>query len=209
MAIICPTVTASDAHDFRTQMEQVEPLSRRIHIDLSDGLFAPRKLVDLHKIWWSPRHQADLHLMYRRPLQHIEWLVIQRPSLVIVHAEAEGDFRQLATALAKHQIKVGVALLPPTPVQKITAALNLIDHLLIFSGNLGYQGGSRADLNLLAKAHALKSLKPDIELGWDGGVNDQNVHQLTIEGIDVINAGGYISRSANPADAYAKLKAQT
>ena len=39
-----------------------------------------------------------------------------------------------------------MALLPTTPVSAITPALHMIDHVLIFSGDLGHYGG-QADLH--------------------------------------------------------------
>ncbi len=65
-------------------------------------------------------------------------------------------------------IEVGIALLPTTVVDTIVPALDMIDHVLIFSGNLGFQGG-QANLALLSKAQKLRSLKPSLEIGWDGG----------------------------------------
>ena len=102
---------------------------------------------------------------------------------------------------------MGVALLPETPVSIIEPALSLIEHVLIFSGKLGHFGG-HADLKLLEKGWRLKQLKPTLELGWDGGVSDENAKQLAEGGIEVLNAGGYL-HGDNPSEAYARLKALT
>jgi ribulose-phosphate 3-epimerase len=82
--------------------------------------------------------------------------------------------------------------------------MNLIDHVLIFSGDLGHFGG-KANLSLLGKASELKALKPHVEIGWDGGVNEENALTLVNNGIDVLNTGGFIQRASDPASAYATL----
>ena len=48
--------------------------------------------------------------------------------------------------------------------------------------------------------------KPGIEVGWDGGVNLNNISQISSAGVTVINSGGFIQQAADPANAYAKLK---
>ena len=203
MAIVCPTVTANDPHVYRTQIERVQSFAKRIHIDLADGEFAP-KLLDIAQIWWPPNKIIDVHLMYKRPLFYLDALVALKPNLVIVQAEADGDFKQISTILHAANIKVGVALLASSQVDSIMPEIDNIDHVLIFSGNLGHFGGS-ANLDLLNKASRIKSLNKQIEISWDGGINADNAKLLVKGGIDVLDVGGFIQRSNDPVDAYAKL----
>jgi ribulose-phosphate 3-epimerase len=205
MAIICPTVLAHEPHEYREQLERIQPFAPRIQIDLTDGDFAPGKTVGLGQLWWNDSDKVDIHLMYQRPMEHLLDLVRLNPHMVIVHAEAEGSFYEIAEELHTHDIKAGVALLKETPVDVILPALDLIDHVLIFSGDLGNFGGA-ADLELLEKAKAIRILNPNIEIGWDGGVNDGNAEQLAKGGIDVLNVGGYIQKAEKPKKAFETLE---
>lgn len=200
---ICPTVTTDDPHVYELQVRQSLQYAHRLHIDLSDGVFTPNKLVEIEQVWWPGGVRADLHVMYKRPFDHMSALIGLQSQLIIVHAEAEGDFVGFADLAHHHGIEVGVALLPETPVDFITPALKYIDHVLLFSGNLGHFGG-HADLALLTKARHLRELKPQLELGWDGGVSDRNAADLVRGGIDVLNAGGYL-HGKDPVAAYKKL----
>jgi ribulose-phosphate 3-epimerase len=204
-ATICPTVLAENPDDFERQLDRLLPFATRVHLDLSDGDFAPSHTIALSDLWWPGNLTVDLHVMYRQPLDYAEEIIALHPRLVIVHAEADGDFEAFSEQLHAHGIEVGVALLPETKVEAIAEALNLIDHVLIFSGHLGHFGG-QADQGLLDKARELKQLKPSLELGWDGGVNDQNAKALIDGGIDVLDVGGYIQHASNPEAAYATLK---
>jgi pentose-5-phosphate-3-epimerase len=123
-----------------------------------------------------------------------------------VHAEAEGDFSAFAQFCSHHKIKTGVALLQSTPAEVILPMLHSIDHVMIFSGNLGHQGGSRVEFDLLDKVKILKEHKKTLEIGWDGGINDQNISQLAFGGVDVFNIGGFIQKSDNPERAYGILE---
>ena len=208
MATICPTVTATNVEDYRTQIERLQSIGvKRVHLDFMDGQLTPAKSPALQDAWVPDGMRVDLHLMYKNPTRHMRAIVKLKPYLVIVHAESNGDFVTFAKILHKLGIKVGVALLPETSANAIEPALEHIDHVMIFSGKLGHFGG-HADLDLLIKAQAVKHLKHELEIGWDGGISDSNVHLLAAGGVDILNVGGFIQKASNPADAYATLKSK-
>ena len=109
-----------------------------------------------------------------------------------------------AAELHKEGIKAGLALLPETPVSNVEQILHSFDHMLIFSGNLGFFGGE-ADMSLTAKAKEAKEHHPELEVGWDGGINPGNARQLAEAGVDVLNVGGFIQNSENPLASYQEL----
>jgi ribulose-phosphate 3-epimerase len=201
---ICPTVTAP-ASSFSAQLDKVKDLSGRVHIDVTDGKFAPSQITSLDQITDPKGIKVDIHLMYQRPLTQLRKILALQPNLLIYHAEAQGYFIPFMHMLHKFNIATGIALLPETKVQEITPALKYLDHVLIFSGNLGYHGG-KADLKLLEKASLLRSLKPSLEIGWDGGITDKNIKKIADAGVNVLNVGGYIADAKEPARAYDKLK---
>lgn len=201
---ICPSVTAADANEYNTQMERVAKLTSRLHIDVADGVFTPVKLLPLDQVWWPGGMRADLHVMYQKPFVHYKTYLSLAPQMVIVHAEADGSFVPFAELMHRHGIEVGVALKQKTPVELIRPALNWIDYVLIFSGDLGHFGG-QADLSLLDKARDLRQLKPQLEIGWDGGINNENAATLARGGVDVLNVGGYMHHAADPRAAYDAL----
>ncbi|MGC1176512.1 MAG: hypothetical protein WA843_00415 [Candidatus Saccharimonadales bacterium] len=201
---ICPTITAYDTHEYRAQMERVKPFAERVHIDLMDGEFAPTKSPGLDTIWWPPELTADIHLMYQRPMDYIEQLIELRPHLVIIHNEAEVHHMDFAARLHQHGIKAGLALLQDTPVEYAYQIMHSFDHILVFSGHLGYHGGE-ADLDLLDKVRDIRKHHPEAEIGWDGGINDRNVSELVKAGVDVLNVGGFIQKAEDAGAAYRKL----
>lgn len=204
-ATITPTVLASDAETYSQQMARISPFATRVHIDLADGEFAPSKTLELADVWWPGGVQADLHVMFQRPADYVPVFIGLQPQLVIVHAEADGQFEIFADTMHRHGIAVGIALQAATSPELIRPALDKIDHVLVFSGNLGHFGG-QADLQLLDKVKRLRVLKPTLEIGWDGGVNGTNAQQLVVAGVDVLNVGGFIQHAHDPAMAYQGLR---
>jgi len=206
---ICPTITALTIEEFNAQIEKVSIFAKRIHIDLMDGIFAPTKSIDLSQVWWPEGIMADIHVMFQNPSELLDGLIDLKPNMVIVHAEAVCDVALFASRLREHGVKTGLALLPQTSVSSVDYLLPHVQQVLIFSGNLGYQGGSKADLSLLEKIDQVKqSHKWVPEIAWDGGINDLVARQLTEGGVDVLNVGSFIHSSTNPTNAYNLLTQQ-
>lgn len=206
MITICPTITAENSHVYREQVERVQKFASRIHIDLMDGDFTKNKSVEISTVWWPDEMLADIHLMFRNPEAELETLTKLRPHMVIVHAESNCDIPKFASVLREANIKTGVALFPETKVDSISYILPHVQQVLIFSGNLGHQGGSVADFSLLSKIAKIKQAHPFIEeIAWDGGISDKNATQLVEAGVQVLNAGGYIHTATSPERAYQLL----
>lgn len=205
MSVICPSILAANQDEYREQIEKVASFAHRLQIDLTDGKFAKNQTIGPENAWWPVGIKADFHLMFEEPLRAIKTILQHQPNLIIIHAEAGGSFESLASFCREHGAKVGVALLPRTSPQIIDRSLGKIEHVLIFSGNLGSYGG-HADLDLLRKVHYLKEKKPELEIGWDGGITDQNVSQLAIGGVDVFAVGGYLQNAVDPQKVFRKLQ---
>jgi ribulose-phosphate 3-epimerase len=205
MAVICPAILSHDEQQYKSQMEKIVHVAHRVQIDLTDGIFASDKTIAPAQAWWPAGFKADIHLMYKDPMAALKVILPHKPNLVIIHAESEGDFNEVVAICRKHNVKIGVALLASTSPQSIASALNSIEHVLIFSGNLGEYGG-RANLSLLSKAEYLKRHKPKLEVGWDGGVRDQNIAQIINGGVDVLNVGGFIQNAPDPSRAFIALQ---
>jgi ribulose-phosphate 3-epimerase len=205
MAVIAPTVTAYEPHEYREQIERVAHFADRLHIDLMDGEFAPTRSPELERLWWPHGLVIDMHLMYQHPMEYLPQLIKLKPHMVVVHNEAEVHHMHFAAELHKHDIKTGLALLQDTPVEWAEQIMHSFDHVLIFSGHLGYHGGA-ADLKLLEKVHQIREHHPEVEIGWDGGINVDNAKQLLEAGVDVLNVGGFIQKSSDPESAYGTLK---
>ena len=204
MPVVCPTVLAIDAHEFQSKMNKIKSFAKRIQIDLTDGVFAQNPTIALEQVWVPDSILADLHLMYQNPEKYIDEALKLKPNMIIVHAEADGNFLKIADKAHKQGVKVGVALLAKTSTHRIKPSLPEIDHILIFSGDLGKFGGI-ADTHLLSKIQQLKEWKDNLEFGWDGGINDKNIKQIADGGVDVLNVGGYIQNSVEPLTSFNTL----
>ncbi|MBR3248789.1 hypothetical protein IKF89_02040 [Candidatus Saccharibacteria bacterium] len=204
---IVPAILTDNKQDFRAQVERINVFTRRVQIDVTDGVFAPTQTLDITNIWWPKNWEADVHLMATNPSQHLDTILKLGPSLCILHAEANEDLTPSFQALKEAGIKTGVALLPPTYPGNVKPYIDMVDHVLIFAGQLGMQGNP-ADLMQMEKIALVRNMKPEVEIGWDGGANMTNVRALAHADLDVINVGAAISQAENPAAAFQELVAE-
>ena len=204
---IVPAILTDNKEDYRTQVERINVFTRRVQIDVTDGIFTPNQTLDITSIWWPKNWTADLHLMVVNPSSYIDTVLKLHPSLCIFHAEASEDLLPIFDTLKQAGIKTGVALLPATYPGNVKAYIDAADHVMIFAGQLGMQG-AYADMMQMEKIALVRNMKPEVEIGWDGGANITNVRALAHADLDVINVGSAISQAPDPEEAFKNLVAE-
>lgn len=204
MSIIVPTITTDDKATFDANMAEFSKFSKRIHVDFSDGTFAPTKMLPLNQIQPVEGVEMDIHIMSARPSDYLSEVLRIKPSLCIVHAEVNDDLENFFKQLKDAGIKTGVALLRGTFPKRVQERIALADHVMIFAGELGKQGGA-IDMLQTEKVALVRALKPDLEISWDGGASLSNIRALTHSDIDVVNVGSAISRASDKPAMYQSL----
>ena len=208
MSMIVPTILTNDKNQYMRQYEAFSKFAKRIQVDISDGVFSPTLTMDVSNAWRQPDWaELDLHIMVMNPSQLLPVILKIKPSLCIFHAEASENLLPLFTTLKQAGIESGVAILKQTYPGKIAPYIQAVDHVLIFAGSLGQQGG-QADMLQIEKVPIIKSIKSEVEIGWDGGANMQNTRALAHSGFDVINVGSAIATAPDPAKMFADLTAE-
>jgi len=204
MSVIVPTIMAETIDQLRDATTRLQPFARRVHLDISDGEFAPTFLLNEAQLFWPQGWEVDIHAMVARPSEHIAQLINLKPRLVIFHVEAKENLIPHLQALKAAGIKAGVALLKTTVPVTVEAIIKEADHVMIFSGDLGKFGGT-ASMMQLEKVRLIKKIKSNVEIGWDGGVKIENAYTLSQGNVDVLNVGGEIAKADNPGEVYNSL----
>lgn len=204
MSQIIPAITVETLDQYQEATQKIGGFARRVHIDISDGEFAPTFLLGEAQLYWPEGWEVDVHAMVARPSEHLAAILELRPSLVIFHAEVQENLLGLFAQLKAAGVKAGVALLKTTVPASVEPIIKEADHVMIFSGELGYHGGT-ASMMQLEKIRLVKKINPSVEIGWDGGVNIENAYTLTQGGVDILNTGGALANSENPTETYNQL----
>ncbi|XMT16780.1 hypothetical protein QTN79_03135 [Candidatus Saccharibacteria bacterium oral taxon 488] len=204
-SVIAPAILAENAQQYKEQVDRITGFAERVHIDLTDGEFAPTFTVSIPELWAPEGWTIDIHAMVNKLDEYVPKLIALRPHLIIIHAEAEGDALGALKEIKRSGIMAGLALLRPTVPQTVEELIKEAEHVLIFSGELGKFGGT-ASLMQLEKIRLVKMINPNVEIGWDGGVMVDNAYSLVQGGVNVLNVGGTIQKATDPPAMFAKLQ---
>ena len=203
--IIAPTLLTSDPEEFTRAITLYPTFVKRMQIDVIDGSFVATTTIPDSAIAALPQNiQVDMHLMVARPSEHMPHILRLKPHLCILHAEAAENLLPIFAQLKHAGIKTGVALMQRTYPGLVEQYIKAADHVLVFAGALGRNGG-KADLLQVEKVKLVRKINPNAEIGWDGGVGKDNVRTLAHSNINVINVGSYILKADDPKAAYEEL----
>lgn len=202
--VIAPTILCETEDDYKATVERLHPFAERVHIDVTDGEFAPTFTVGVNQLWWPQEWKVDIHAMVARPSEYVQALIDLHPHTIIFHAEVSEDLKPLFQQIKQAGIQAGVALLRPTVPETVKEYIELADYVLIFSGDLGHYGGV-ASMMQLEKVRLVRNIHPEVEVGWDGGANIENAFSLTQGTVNVINVGGAINNASDPQTSYRQM----
>lgn len=206
MASVAPTILAATPADYAERIDRVKPFAKRLHVDICDGVFVDTKTVGLSQVYDIDGVPFDLHLMMTHPEGQLENIISLQPELVIFHYEAQIDREEFIRQLREVDINVGLAINPETTVEQVADLLPKLQHLLVFTGTLGHNGGEfRRDS--LEKIGQARIINPDLEIGVDGGINQETARQAIEAGANLLNCGSFIHDAADPEIAYIALVA--
>ena len=126
-----------------------------------------------------------------------------------MHYEACTHLHRTLQAIKAEGMKAGVALNPHTNISLLEDTIKDIDVVCMMSVNPGFGGQSFIE-NTYDKVKALKTLINKkgahtlIEI--DGGVTSKNAKALVAAGADVLVAGSFVFKSADPTKTIRELK---
>lgn len=204
MSVVAPTVLASTPEEYKIGLEKIHMFAKRTHVDLSDGSFAPSQTIAVNQIWWPQEWQTDIHAMVADPSQYSDTLIALKPHLIIFHAEVKTDILPIMQKIKASGIKAGIALMRSTVPSDVAGLIEVADHVMIFSGDLGHYGGT-ASMMQLEKVRLIKGINNGAEIGWDGGISPENAFSLAQGGVDVMYVGRSIQQANDPQAAYNSL----
>ena len=117
---------------------------------------------------------------------------------VIIHQEATEHLEKIIEAFTSSVIKIGVALLLPTPVEVLKPYLEKISLIQLMSiAEIGAQGHP-FDNRILEKVKHLRALAPNATIQLDGGVNLETAKLTLAAGVDNLVIGSAIWQTPDP-----------
>ena len=210
---IAPSLLSADFLNLQRDIEMINRSEADwLHLDVMDGVFVPNisfgfsVLDTLKGVCTKP---MDVHLMIVEPQKFIREVAAAGAYMMNVHYEACTHLHRTIHAIKDAGMRAGVTLNPHTPIGLLEDIIQDVDMVLLMSVNPGYAAQSFikhsvlkvAKLKQMITARGLSTL---IEV--DGGVNKETARPLLDAGADVLVAGSYVFKSADPIETIRELK---
>ena len=168
------------------------------HVDVMDGHFVPNLTIGppvVQSIHAAAKAPLDVHLMIQEPLRYAPDFVKAGAHVLTFHVELCAD-DQATRALARGfravgVPRVGIALNPDTPVERVAGVLDLVDLVLVMSVFPGF-GGQAFMPEVLPKVAWLRQHGYAGHVEMDGGLNPRTLPECARAGADVLVAGSAI-----------------
>ena len=189
-----------------------------LHCDVMDGV-AVKKVTYNEKMIFMlkrkvPNLKLDVHLMTAGGSGIVRRFVRAKPFAITVqydYFEYEKDLLKALKMISEAKIKCGISLSPNVPLSFVTPYLKYIDIILVM-GVVPGVGGQKLIPSTLSKLKQVKhlkdTLKKDLIISFDGGVNFKNANEIFEIGADVLVSGSAIYNSFDRAYAIRALKAE-
>lgn len=151
----------------------------------------------------------DVHLMVSPVDRMIESFAKAGASYITFHPEASLHVDRSLQLIKSHDCKAGLVLNPATPVHILEHVWDYLDMILVMSVNPGF-GGQKFIPSALDKLAKLRKMIDDsgreIRLEIDGGVNADNIAEISKAGADTFVAGSAIFTQDNYKEIINRLK---
>ena len=216
MIEIAPSILSADFARLGEQIATVEKAGASLlHVDVMDGRFVPNITIGLpvlKAISRATRLPIDAHLMIVEPGRYAEQFVKAGAQMVSIHIEADPHAHRTLTGIRQAGALAGLAINPATSLSALDEAIKFADYVLIMSVNPGF-GGQEFIPESLEKVRRLRKmidergLKTRIEI--DGGINAENIADVTSAGAEIIVSGSSIFAAKDPAVALRELREAT
>jgi ribulose-phosphate 3-epimerase len=204
VATIAPSILSADFGRLADEVRAVTAAGADwIHVDVMDGHFVPPITIGplvVEAIRKATSLPLDVHLMIERPEQLIPEFVRAGADRVTVHVEACADVPAVLRVVRQEGAQPGLALNPPTPLERVQPFLGLVDMLLVMTVHPGWGGQPIVDgwQSRIARARQLRAeAGAHFLIEVDGGIKPHNAHEALDAGADVLVAGSAVFESAD------------
>jgi len=213
MVLVAPSILSADFSKLEEEIKAIEMAGADwIHIDVMDGHFVPNLTIGpvvVKSIRKTTSLPFDVHLMISNPEKYIERFVDAGADILTVHIETVENPLEIINKIRDLGCKAGLTLNPDTPFKKISEFVSEVDLVLIMTVYPGFSGQKFKEEMIPKISEARKkidSIRKDIYLEVDGGINDKTSILAKNAGADVLVAGNHVFKSKNYEKAISLLK---
>lgn len=200
---IIPAILVKSRVELLRRIALVKDHVNIIHIDIMDNEFVPNKTIGLESLHNLPEANFGFHWMVNAPEKWIE--STPGPHLHLVHIETISSFESVRSAVQKAGGRLGLALNPDTPLESVLPHLDDVEEILVMTVRPGFSGQKYIP-EMESKISKLRELRPDLNIGADGGINKETIGRAYSAGANYLAAASAIFANPDIGKAVKELK---
>lgn len=201
---IAPSILSVYQQDIYSLIKELERIGICfLHLDVMDNIFVPNRTFDetLIQTLRKDSHLVfDTHLMIQQPEKDIIKYIEAGSDIITFHIEATYETQTLIDIIHQKGKKVGIAIKPQTPVERLQPYLHQLDLVLVMSVEPGF-GGQSFQSEMLDKVRWLKQQKENHHYSYwieiDGGMNQKTLLLAKEAGVEIAVVGTYFFKDDN------------
>jgi len=178
MAEIIPGILENNWSEIEKKLKIDKSFAKSVHIDILDGKFAPNTTFLDPTLFskYSGELFLEVHLMVENPIQYLEPFAKAGFKRFIGQVECLRQPADQIEFITKTKLfgEVGLAIAMPTSLDLIKVPYKDLDCVLVMAVKAG-NSGQKFNSECLKKIETLKSVKPDMKIEIDGGINDKTI----------------------------------
>ena len=196
---IAPSILSADFARLGEEIRRVEEAGADlIHFDVMDGHFVQNLSIGvpvMESVRKITRLPLDAHLMIAEPARYLQAFIDAGANSISVHAEVCDDLPMIASRIRELGARASIAINPETPADRVLAAAEHLDMILVMSvhpgfGGQGFIAASLEKLREVRRELERRGLKIDIQV--DGGIKIDNIAAVAAAGANVFVSGSGI-----------------
>jgi ribulose-phosphate 3-epimerase len=212
---ITPAILARTFEEVNSKLFALEGLSKRVQIDVSDGVFGKKRT-------WIPEEgevlphgfEYEFDMMVEDWRTHIPRVITLGAGRIVAHIDhfTPADLDDLVTMVKGKKIPLGLSISNTTKIDFLIEALHLAQaqYAKVYAQLMGIRTigvqGQPFDEEVLQRIARIREEFPSIMIQVDGSMNDVTIKKIKQVDADTAVVGSFLFREGTPSKAFLLLK---
>jgi len=192
MPVFIPAILETSVAGVLRKIKIIQDFKLKVaHLDVMDGKAVPNTCWGNAQMAEYLESDLEVHLMVKDPLKAAEkWLGFNNVVRAIVRGEEVSDWQSYSDLSREAGGRLGVAFDPTMLSRFRLSDISHLSFILVMGVQSGFSG-QEFQPTTWDNIRAVKKLWPDILIGMDGGMNEEQIRRAKVSGIHSVNAASF------------------